>query len=346
MIVPCHYSVKTPGEVQQVSWYTGDSRTCSYNLGNIYTSDPTATDNPHRFSLVNFPGDVSLRIHSVESSEYQRFCCRVTTSNRTIQSRFGTELIIAGSPSTSPFTVTQPYTITGHRGESVTLKCSYSSYMKSDVLGVNIYWRLGNISGPYVYHPYTEMVYPGYSGRTEIKGPADLHIQRLEMSDDSMYYCFVMIKLCTGYDKYENIIQYGEGTRLIVTDPSNGLDEYKLVIIIYISAAVLLVLLCVILVILKTTGVICKKKNFPDERKTSNSPDNVEFALEEKPYCEILTQNTMDKRMEGETDGQENENILYSELNKTKLGQRNLTSNQKAEEQIVYAAVTCPDSRE
>ncbi|XP_075715686.1 uncharacterized protein LOC142750573 [Rhinoderma darwinii] len=218
MIVPCHYRVKTPGEVQQVSWYTGDDIECLLNIEVIYTSDPKVTDNLHRFSLVNFPEDVSLRIHSVQRSEYQRFCCFVTTSHGEIYSRIGTELIITGSPSPSPFTVTQPYNITGHRGQSVTLNCSYSSYMESDVLGVNIYWRLGNISGPYVYHPYKEMVYPGYSGRTEITGAADLHIQRLEMSDDSMYYCFVMVKLCTGNRKYENIIQYGEGTRLIVTD--------------------------------------------------------------------------------------------------------------------------------
>ncbi|KAG9463615.1 hypothetical protein GDO78_021412 [Eleutherodactylus coqui] len=113
--------------------------------------------------------------------------------------------------------VTQPYNITGQRGGSVILNCSYSGYKERDVLGANIYWRLGNITGPYVYHPYKEMVHPDYAGRTEVTGSADLHIRGLQMSDDSTYYCFVMLRLCRGSNKKEKQIQFGEGTQLIVT---------------------------------------------------------------------------------------------------------------------------------
>lgn len=239
----------------------------------------------------------------------------------------------------------------------MTLNCSYSSYMESDVLGVDIYWRVGNKSGPYVYHPYTEMVHSSYKGRTGRKGAADLHIQGLQMSDDSMYYCFVMIRLCIGTGEYTKLIQYGDGTRLVVTGKiTDPLRE--LVIYVSISAAVLLVLLCLILVILKTTGVICRKKSVPHEAKTSENPENEEFAEEERPYCEILkfqnTENNQEatssegakkKMMESETDEQETENVLYSEINKTKLQQRNPDSYQKQEEQTVYAAVTHPDPR-
>ncbi|XP_069816135.1 sialoadhesin-like [Dendropsophus ebraccatus] len=283
MIIPCHYPLKTLGEPQQVTWYTGDDERCSINNRKVYSWDPTRPGGVYPYSLVNFPEDVSLRIHRVQ--RYGYYCCQVDGK---IQSRYGTELTITGSQSSSSFNVTQPTTITGYRGESVTLSCSYTSYMESNILGAAIYWRLGNLSGPYVYHPYKEMVYPGYRGRTEITGAADLHIQGLNMSDDSMYYCFVVIRVCTRSEKYQKGIQYGGGTRLTVTDPHNVSGDQRLVVIASISGAVLLLLLCVILVILKIKGVICKKKKVSYQMKTSDSPENAELTSEERPYCEIL----------------------------------------------------------
>ncbi|XP_056425054.1 uncharacterized protein LOC130366751 [Hyla sarda] len=219
MVIPCHYSPKNGGKVKQVTWYNGESKDCTDNEKEFYNWNTTHLGDVYPYSLVNPPEDVSLRIHRVQGDEYRYYCCHVITSMGAIQSRFGTELTNTGPLSTSsPFNVTQPYYITGHRGDSVTVSCSYRSYMERDVLGVTIYWRLSNLSGPYVYHPYKEMVHPGYRGRTGIQGAADLHIQGVKMSDDSMYYCFVIIRLCTGNGKYKNLIVYGEGTRLIVTD--------------------------------------------------------------------------------------------------------------------------------
>ncbi|KAM4036846.1 uncharacterized protein ACNLHF_015667 [Anomaloglossus baeobatrachus] len=215
VIIPCHYSLETLGEARTVSWYMGDYDGCVYSEKDLlYTWDQPQTYS--RYSLVNFPEDVSLRIHSVQQFEVPHYCCKVTTSKGKTESKLSTTLAIAGFPFS--FTVTQPNNITAHRDESVTLNCSYSQYMESEVLGVNIYWRAGNISGPYAYHPYKEMVHPRYSGRTEIKGAADLHIRGLQTSDDSIYYCFVMFKMCKGKADYQRLIQYGEGSRLIVTD--------------------------------------------------------------------------------------------------------------------------------
>ncbi|XP_066450111.1 uncharacterized protein [Eleutherodactylus coqui] len=341
MIIPCHYTLEILGEALQVTWYRVNSDLCILN-DKRYTWTSAHTYNG--FSLVNFPEDVSLRIHSVQKvNESLRYCCWVDISNRQImQSRYGTELTVPGPPSSSsPFSVTQPYTITGRRGESVILTCSYSGYKESDVLGVNIYWRLGNTTGPYVYHPYREMVHPSYRGRTEVTGAADLHIRGLQKSNDSTYYCFVMLRLCAGRFRYEKRIQYGKGTRLIVTDPPHLPQP---VIISISSAAVLLVLLCVILVIWRKTGVICKKKDVLDE--TSDNPDYVEFAVEEGPYSEISTKNTEHNHAaESKEEVKQNEDIHYSELNKTKLMQRIPTSNQNEEIQPVYAAVAHPDSR-
>ncbi|KAG8573828.1 hypothetical protein GDO81_008866 [Engystomops pustulosus] len=229
MVVPCHHPLKPPEKVIEVSWNSGDD-VCRYTEDyRIYTWPQTFPEDGSLYSMVNFPEDVSLRIHGVRRNEHRSFCCRVTYSNgQYTESRFGTELTIAGPPSSGPFNVTQSYNITGHRGESVTLSCSYSPYMESDVLGVDIYWRAGNISGPYVYHPYKEMVHPNYRGRTGIIRVADLHIQGLEMSDASMYYCFVMIRWCRETGKHQKRIQYGGGTRLMVTASTDDKTESHL----------------------------------------------------------------------------------------------------------------------
>ncbi|XP_069816123.1 uncharacterized protein [Dendropsophus ebraccatus] len=354
LIIPCHYPLKTLGEAQQVAWYTGDRELCVYKNNEIYTRNTTPQGGVYRYSLVNFPEDVSLRIHTVQGDEFHHFCCNVTTKNGTIQSRYGTELIITDSSSSSPFNITQPHTITGHRGESATLSCSYTSYMESDVLGTTIYWRLGNLSGPYVYHPYKEMVYPGYRGRTEITGAADLHIQGLNMSDDAMYYCFVMVRLCTGSNKYKKLIHYGGGTRLIVTGLSIGFA-----MIVSISAAILLVLLCVLLVFLKTTekrpccGI--STKNTEHSLGAESEGGAKEKRMErEKEDEENKTQHdkgaeskggAKEERKESEKDEEENENVLYSELNKTKLLLRTPAPYQEQKEETVYVAVISPELR-
>ncbi|XP_072006381.1 uncharacterized protein [Engystomops pustulosus] len=351
MVVPCHHPLKTPEKVTKVTWYIGNYTACIGNNKMISTWPPAPdiTDDESRYSLVNVSEDFSLRIHRVQSSAQSHYCCRVTySSGRYIESRYGTELTIADPPSSAPFNVTQLYNITGHRGESVTLSCSYSPCMENDVLWVDIYWRAGNISGPYVYHPYKEMVHPNYRGRTGIIRAADLHIRGLEMSDTSMYYCFVMIRPCTGSIDHEKIIQYGNGTRLIVTESSESqsdTDDLSRVIIISISAAIFLALLCLVIIILKITGVICKKKNGSEKTKMENE----KLPLEERPYCELSPKTKENNKTESEEEKdeprkrereeEENENVLYSEINKSKLQQRNPTSTQIPEEQVVQEDV-------
>ncbi|XP_069816112.1 uncharacterized protein [Dendropsophus ebraccatus] len=96
LIIPCHYSLKTLGEAQHVTWYTGESKLCDYNVKTIYSWKTTRSGDVYPYSLVNFPEDVSLRIYSVQGDKYQHYCCSVTTRNKTIQSRYGTGLTITG----------------------------------------------------------------------------------------------------------------------------------------------------------------------------------------------------------------------------------------------------------
>ncbi|XP_056426081.1 uncharacterized protein LOC130367592 isoform X2 [Hyla sarda] len=361
--IPCTYTYPEYNRGNSriiIHWGESDGPYCSKIRKYITDNSGNVVDEyKERISRVTHPDHQteSLIIRGLKYTDGDTFCCRATihtTRDDSYQwSDYGTFLTFEGPPSfSSPFSVTQPYNITGHRGESVTLSCSYTSYMESDVLKVTIYWRLGNLSGPYVYHPYKEMVNSGYRGRTGTQGAADLHIQGVKMSDDSMYYCFVMVRLCTGNGKYQKLIQYGEGTRLIVTEPSDVFENQRILMIGSISGAVLLVLLCVIFIILKTTGVMCKKKNISAEMKTSDSPDTATFTSEEKqPYCEISTKSlehdegatskegATDKGIKSQKD-EENENVLYSEINQTKLHNRNPSPNQRPEEEeTVYSAV-------
>ncbi|XP_075061114.1 uncharacterized protein LOC142149708 isoform X2 [Mixophyes fleayi] len=257
--IPCYYPQETSQAIQAVSWYIGDRDICLFRRDKIYTSDEPHGNNG--YSVVNFPTDVSLRIHKDVRSVYTHYCCQVTTINETLTSRQATELVIADSTSSSQFTVNQPNNITADTEGSVTLNCSYSPYRHysdRDVLWVNIYWRINSTHGPYAYHPYQEMVHPSYRGRTNITGSADLHIQGVQIADNASYHCFVMIKMCVGDNQYQQIIAYGEGTRLIVKESSKESLENgnNLLIIMSISASLKLIIACVMFIYLKATGYL------------------------------------------------------------------------------------------
>ncbi|XP_063786923.1 uncharacterized protein LOC134935988 isoform X3 [Pseudophryne corroboree] len=253
VIIPCHYPQEVTGAVQNVTWYRGDNELCTYNTYNLYTSDQRHRDD--RYSLVSFPTDVSLRIHRSDSSSYTHYCCRVTTSNGTFTSRASTELVIADSSSSSPFTVKQTNNITADTEGSVTLNCSYrliSGYRDRDILWVSAYWRVNSTSGPYAYHPYQEMVHPRYKGRTEITGLADLHIKGVQAEDSATYHCFLVIKLCMSTETSRRMAAHGEGTSLIVKADSPGKGR-NLVIAVSISASLKLIVICVMFIYIMGT---------------------------------------------------------------------------------------------
>lgn len=105
------------------------------------------------------------------------------------------------------------------KGGSVNLTCSYtqdSSHKERDIVRVNVYWRAGNVTGPYAYHPYQEMVHSRYKKRTSITGTANLHINGVKTEDNTTFHCFVVFKVCKGDNQYEDSIVYGGETRLNV----------------------------------------------------------------------------------------------------------------------------------
>ncbi|XP_068130106.1 uncharacterized protein [Hyperolius riggenbachi] len=120
----------------------------------------------------------------------------------------------------SIFSVNQPIETTAQKVDPVTLNCSYTihyPYIESEVVRLSVYWRVGNITGPYAYHPHQEMVHPNYKERATITGTSDLFIEGVQMADSTSFYCFVVIKLCTD-DGHVDFIQYGAGTKLRIQD--------------------------------------------------------------------------------------------------------------------------------
>uniref|UniRef100_A0A6I8S1G5 Ig-like domain-containing protein n=1 Tax=Xenopus tropicalis TaxID=8364 RepID=A0A6I8S1G5_XENTR len=87
----------------------------------------------------------------------------------------------------SEFHIHQSHHATVPEGGSVTLSCSF--HPTETPLWAWIYWRVGSPSGDYAYHPNKQMVHSSYKGRTELRGPAHLHIEGVQRSDSATYYC-------------------------------------------------------------------------------------------------------------------------------------------------------------
>ncbi|XP_068129508.1 uncharacterized protein [Hyperolius riggenbachi] len=240
VIIPCHYSRKVSDLVQEVTWYATREESHDYCAlaKEIHTwRDARQHD---RYSLVDFPQDVSLRIHNIHKDDDQYYCCYVYTANRTaITTRQATRLIITGN-SSSLHSHQPPDVLTVQEGGSVTLNCSYivdNPYTESDIMLVSVYWRVGSVMGPYAYHPHQEMVHPTYTERATITGTTNLIIRGVQVADNlSSFHCIVVLKFCTGSNKYEDKIQHGGETRLTVQAlyPKSYMDRGTVILAAYV----------------------------------------------------------------------------------------------------------------
>ncbi|XP_073479039.1 uncharacterized protein [Aquarana catesbeiana] len=259
VIIPCYYS-KDISDITNVTWYFADRETndCTHTRIQEWSN----THQYDRYSLVNFTQDVSLRIHKLHVNDERSYCCVISTSTTraTLKSEQFTRLVVAEYQSSW----NQPTNnITLQEGHSVTLPCSYTlpsdQYTERDVLRVNVYWRVGNVTGPYAYHPYQKMVHSTYRHRTSITEMTNLMIMNVTKADNTSFHCFVVVKRCAGDYQYDDDIQYGGGTRLIIkeyfTEPSeppqmSSFGQEALVLAAYVAvkffiAVILVVLGCV-----------------------------------------------------------------------------------------------------
>ncbi|XP_073480280.1 uncharacterized protein [Aquarana catesbeiana] len=258
VIIPCYYS-KDISDITKVTWYYADRERhyCTHTRIQEWS-------NAHqygRYSLVNFTQDISLRIRNLHVTDERSFCCVISTSTAraTLESEQFTRLIVEEYQSSW----NQPTNnITSQEGKSVILSCSYTlpsgRYTEIDVVRVNVYWRVGNVTGPYAYHPYREMVHSTYRHRTSITGMTNLMIMNVTKADNTSFHCFMVVKQCAGDYRYDDNIQYGGGTRLIIKEPSepseppptSSFGQESLVLAAYVAvkffiAVILVVLGCV-----------------------------------------------------------------------------------------------------
>ncbi|KAM5171761.1 uncharacterized protein ACMZJ9_004525 [Mantella aurantiaca] len=350
VIIPCYYS-KDISDIIHISWYYADSAdgVCTTQRIHIWNK----AEQHDRYSLVNFKQDASLRIHNIYENDQHLYCCVVSSPEESIFPKQRTMLIVAEYQSSW---VQPTEETTAEEGHSVNLSCSYTfpngRYTERDIVRVNVYWRVGNVTGPYAYHPYQEMVHSTYINRTYITGITNLMIKGVTTADNTTFHCFVVVKLCAGDNDYEDTIEYGGGTRLIVIDGKNSNSAFDfLIIIIAVSSVTVLIILIGILIILKVKGVICKKKTKFVEQNMDSIQATGDVTFEEAPYCEISIKKPADvpdvgadepdkKETEGGGMGDgEDGNLLYAKLNKTKLKEKHPTEPTKQNEEVVYAAV-------
>ncbi|PIO24551.1 hypothetical protein AB205_0188510, partial [Aquarana catesbeiana] len=214
VIIPCYYS-KDISDITKVTWYFADRER------HYCTHTPIHEWSNARqygwYSLVKFNQDVSLRIRNIHVNDQRGYCCVISTARATLKSEQFTRLVVAEYQSSFNLPTNE---ISLQEGKSVILFCSYTlpsdRYTERDVVRVNVYWRVGNITGPYAYHPYQDMVHSTYRHRTSITGMTNLMINDVTKADNTSFHCFVVVKLCEGNNQDEDKIQYGGGTRLII----------------------------------------------------------------------------------------------------------------------------------
>lgn len=346
VIIPCLVHYITPSLITKVTWTAGSNDLCVGNNENIVMWNDT-TKTQGLWLVVNFPHDLSLRINKVTSEDKKHYCCRVETKlmPKLVPPIRSTEVVIVAASNEPKLEVLQPETTSPDNDGSATLSCSFTHKSDTDPLWTEVFWRVGSPAGDYAYHPFTNLVHSRYRGRTELRGPADLHIKGIKDSDNTTYYCFVMLKFCVGNPKTSSTLQYGRGTKLEVKDTdisqnSNTNPE----IWIYILAAVLLgvlILCAVVIIILKKKGVICQKRGGREDAKYLTS----EIALrDQNPSSNVQTPRATSSSppMAEEDSG----GILYAHLNVSSLhqdrsngGKKNKSDN---DPQVLYAAVKSP----
>lgn len=336
--IPCALHNKVSDAIGEIIWRVGKSDLCFENNEFLIWNTQNITQKVGRWRLQKSEKSFLLHIESVKDSDSLQYCCEVDTRTRSDgpSSTHGTQIVIADPTQNDPeFTVNQPAIISAN--ESVTISCSYTVPPDRNLLWSGVFWRVGNLTGPYAYHPSDLMVDPSYSGRTQLNGSADLQINGIQDTDITTYYCFVMLKFCIGSNKTNSVLKYGSGTQLntdVKKQPSTGILDG---ILAGVGVLLVLMILCVVLIVLKKRGVICKKK---ERAKSLPSPVN---------HASMAPSNDGNVEMSNvgsttaDTSQEEFGGTVYAHLNmeafQNGAGKRNRENPSSADNQVVYAAV-------
>ncbi|XP_018416461.1 PREDICTED: uncharacterized protein LOC108790648 [Nanorana parkeri] len=264
--IPCAVHNKSPDFIEEIIWRKGESDLCSENPEFLRWNKQNITQKFERWTVQKSEKIFSLHIKRVIDSDSRQYCCEVITKLRTQKqsSAHGTQVVIADPNQNDPeFTVSQSGIILAN--DSVTINCSYTVPPDQNLLWRGVFWRVGSPTGPYAYHPSDLMVNSSYIGRTQLSGQADLQIKEFQATDNTTYYCFVMLTFCIGNNKYKSTLRYATQFN------GNRKNSTPTGILAGVGIILFLIVLCLILFILKKRGVICKKK---ESVKSSPSPVN------------------------------------------------------------------------
>ncbi|KAM4036847.1 uncharacterized protein ACNLHF_015669 isoform 1-T1 [Anomaloglossus baeobatrachus] len=345
--IPCLVRYIDSSTIEDVTWTVGSSDLCVDNNKSVTWTAENKTKVVERWSIGNFPKDLSLRITGVTSEDEKQYCCKVRRKNNlreknTVSSIHGTEVVVAGKPNTSNVKVTQPQTTSPDRNGSATINCSFTSQSDTDLLQIGVFWRVGHPWGVYAYHPLMEMVNSSYRGRTELRGLADLRINGTIDTDDTTYYCFVMLKSCVKNKTYSTI-QNGSGTKLKVKDAgSHDQPDGSTGLYIMVAVVPLVIILCAVIIIfiLKKRGVICQKSS----RRKDNKHLTSDIALEaQNPSGNVQMPRASSSAPPPPPPKEDSAGILYAHLNMTNLQQKTNSrmkeSKPDSDSQVLYSAV-------
>ncbi|XP_069610704.1 uncharacterized protein [Ranitomeya imitator] len=281
--IPCLFRYKGSSVIEEVTWTQGSSDLCVENNNkSVAWTERNKSEIRGRWSVLNFPQDLSLRITGVTAEDNNKqYCCKVKTTLRersTVSSIHGTEVVVVDISDKPPFEVVQQYTLSPDGKDSATINCSFTHQPGIDTLWMGVFWRVGSPRGFYAYHPLKEMVHSSYRERTELRGLADLHIKGVRDTDNTTYYCFVMFKFCIDSDKTSSTIQYGTENNLMVDGFHNQPDDRTWVFILIAAVSVIILCAVIIIFILTKRGIICKKPSRREAHKQMTS----EIAITEQ----------------------------------------------------------------
>ncbi|XP_075062550.1 sialic acid-binding Ig-like lectin 12 isoform X2 [Mixophyes fleayi] len=366
--IPCyvHYNPTFSDTIMKVTWKMGTSDLCSENKGIIGTwTKENKLDKFGQWPVVNFPEDLSLHVRNVTPSDSKRYCCEVRTRRGSVTgSAHGTEVVVADI--FSEFKTHQSELLV-ELEDSVTINCSYSIPPDRDPMWIGTYWRVGSPSNIYAYHPSKDLVHSNYKGRTELRGPADLHIKGVGETDYATYYCFVVFKFCVGPNIVSSVIQHWSHTTLKKTprtattvatgptsskhsipeanqsdaelnkDHSSAQNTSQMTwIIASVVVLLIVIILCVIFIVLKKKGVICRK-----ERGLKDVHYNTTELAPKLQSNSMKTDVQNVEHNDNATGQEDSEGVVYAHLNVKSLqqGAANRKEEDNSDSQVLYADV-------
>ncbi|KAM5171762.1 uncharacterized protein ACMZJ9_004526 [Mantella aurantiaca] len=133
------------------------------------------------------------------------------TNGSQTEKAFGTELVIVER--TNTFGIIQTQEAVFQKG--VVINCSFTIPEFSNIIRTEVYWMIGDPREDYVYHPNPDCIHPNYQGKTGLVDGSNLLLQDVNVLNNTVFYCRVMIQHC-GFNVTERevIMEEGPGTLL------------------------------------------------------------------------------------------------------------------------------------